>query len=107
MSNAIAIICFSLSVIAPMIGVVIEYRQTRAHGPVAIVPTLPYAGAGSLFVVAGLLQLPYSIPWWAYPLSFLATVSLFGYAICRATARRTNQSSNEVADHSTATNHTP
>lgn len=88
MPTVIAIACFTLATIALTIGVVTEYRQTRAHGPVATVPTLPWAVAGAMMVVLGLFWLPQSIPWWIYPVAFFGAVFTFGYTICRAAARR-------------------
>jgi len=88
MRTEIAIACFVISIIALLNGVVMEYRQSRENGPVAIVPTLPWAAEGAIFIVLGLCWLPTPIPWWAYILAFFSSALTFGYLIGSATQGR-------------------
>jgi len=88
MRTGIAIVSFVLSIIAFLYGVVTEHRQSRAKGPVAIVPTLPWAVAGAVFIVLGLFWLPTKIPWWVCILAFFGSAVTFGYIISSATQGR-------------------
>ena len=87
MRTAFAITCFVLATLAFAYGVVTEYRQTRATGPIAIAATLPFALAAAIFIVLGLAWFPGSRPWWSYPLAFVVSLTTFGYATIRASAR--------------------
>jgi hypothetical protein len=86
--TAIAIAYFVGAALAFTSGVVTEYRQTRAIGPIAIVATLPFAVQGAVLVVLGLYLLPGSRPWWSYPLAFVISLLTVGCAVIRASARR-------------------
>jgi hypothetical protein len=88
MALGIAIACFILAALAFLIGFVTEYRQSRQAGPIAIVPTLPYAPAAALFLLLGLLLLPSSLSWWVYPTAFVGSALAFGYAIMNAAPNR-------------------
>jgi len=87
MGTAFAIICFVLATLAFAYGVVTEYRQTRATGPIAIVATLPFALQTAILIVLGLYWFPGSRPWWGYPLAFVVSLTTSGYAAIRASAR--------------------
>jgi hypothetical protein len=53
--------------LAIMWGVVTEFRQARASGPVAVVPTYPFAVQAALLFTLGLFKIPHrvaSLPWW-------------------------------------------
>jgi hypothetical protein len=88
MRTVIAIVCFVLSIIVFLYGVVTEYRQSHATGPIAIVPTLPWAVEGAIFIVMGLFWLPTPIPWWVYLLAFFSSAITFGYLIGSVTQGR-------------------
>jgi hypothetical protein len=83
----LAIACFALAALAFLNGFVTEYRQSRRVGPYAIEPTLPWAVAAAIFVVLGLGLIPGGVPWWAFPVAFVAAVVAFGFGIYRAGAR--------------------
>jgi len=68
MMTAFAITCFVVAAFAFTYGAVTAYRQTRSTGPIAIVPTLPFAVQAAVLVVLGLYLLSGSRPWWSYPL---------------------------------------
>src|SRR5262249_49406136 len=87
MMTAFAIICFIIAAFALTYGVVTAYRQTRATGPIAIVPTLPFAVQAAILVTMGLCLLPGSRPWWSYTLTLLISLATFGYATIRASRR--------------------
>ena len=87
MRTALAITFFVLAALGFTYGVVTEYRQTRATGPIAIVPALPFAVQAAILVVLGLCLLPGSKPWWSYPLALVVSLTAFGYATIRASAR--------------------
>ena len=87
MRTALAITYFVLAALAFTYGIVTEYRQTRATGPIAIVATLPFALQAAIFIVLGLYLFPGSRPWWSYPLAFVISLTTFGYATIRASAR--------------------
>jgi hypothetical protein len=88
MRTGIALICFALSIMALLFGVVTEYRQSREEGPVALVPTLPWALEGAILIVLGLFWLPTPIPWWAYVVAFLGSALTFGCVIGTASRGR-------------------
>ena len=88
MAIAFATVCFALALAAALVGVLTEYRQTRADGPVAIVGTMQWSPAASIFSLLGLLGLPISLDWWWYPIVFLAVLLVSGWAIMRAGKRR-------------------
>jgi hypothetical protein len=88
MAIALATICFGVAIGATSIGVVTEYRQTRAEGPVAIVGTMQWSPAAAIFSLLGLLALPISLDWWWYPIIFLAVLFVSGWAIIGAGKRR-------------------
>ena|SRR5258705_2761643 len=77
-----------LSVAALLAGMAIEYEQRRESGPVALVPTLQYAGAFGLLLVIGLtvLHLAREWPdrWWWIPIFGLAAMAVGGWAIAGA-----------------------
>jgi hypothetical protein len=85
MALLLPIVCFICATLAFLNGFLTEYRQSRRRGPYATVPTLPWAVAAAIFVVFGLLLLPYDIAWWTLPLAFVGAVLVFGSAIMRAT----------------------
>ncbi len=87
MLTAFAITCFVVAALAFTYGVVTEYRQTRAAGPIAIVATLPFAVQAAVLLVLGLYLLPGSRPWWNYPFAFIVSLTTFGYATIRASRR--------------------
>jgi hypothetical protein len=87
MRTAIASTCFVLAALAFTYGVVTEYRQTRATGPIAIVATLPFALQAANFIALGLYLFPGSRPWWSYPLALVVSLITFGYATIRVSAR--------------------
>jgi hypothetical protein len=87
MMTVFAITCFVLAVLAFSYGVVTEYRQTRATGPIAIVATLPFALQAAILIVMGLYIFPGSRPWWSYPLALVVSLTTYGYATIRASAR--------------------
>ena len=84
MAIAIATACFALALAAAFVGVVIEYPQTRADGPVAIVGKMQSSPAAAIFSVLGLLGMPVSLDWWWYPIVFLVVLLVSGWAIIRA-----------------------
>jgi len=88
MKTAIALTCYVVAVLVFAHGFYTEYRQTRASGPVAIVPTLPSAMQAATLLALGLFFHPVMKPWWSYPLAFIASTLIFGYAITLASARR-------------------
>src|SRR5687768_15331847 len=87
MAIALATINFALALVAASNGIVTEYRQTRTDGPVAIVGTMPWAVAASIFSLLGLLSLPFSLNWWWYPIVFVAVLLVSGWSIMRASKR--------------------
>jgi len=84
MMTAVAITGFVAAALALTYGVVTEYRQTRATGPIAIVATLTCAVQAAIFFVLGLYFLPCSRPWWSYPVALIVSLTTFGYATIRA-----------------------
>lgn len=91
MRTAIAIVCFGLSIFAFIYGVVTEYRQSREGGPIARVPTLPWAIEAALLIVLGLYWLPQPIRWWVYLAAFSGSVLIFGFIINAARGRKTRK----------------
>ena len=87
MRTTFAITCFVLAALAFTYGVVTEYRQTRATGPIAIVATLPFAVQAAIFIVLGLCLFHGSRPWWSYLLALVVSLATFCYATIRASAR--------------------
>jgi hypothetical protein len=83
-ATAISIACFACAALSFGWGFVTEYRQSRAPGPVAIVPTLPFGVAAAVFVEFGVLWLRLGIPFWVHVLVFLGSAVLFGFAILKA-----------------------
>ena len=63
-------------------GAVIEHRQRRERGPVAIVPTLPHAVGASILSALGcaFLALAGGLRWWLAPAAFVSTL-LVGAAV--------------------------
>jgi hypothetical protein len=63
-------------------GAVIENRQRRERGPVAIVPTLQHAIGASILATLGCaaLKLAGVLSWWPVPAAFVSTL-LVGAAI--------------------------
>jgi len=88
MALCLSIACFLLAVVAFLVGFITEFRQSRASGPVAIVPALPWAVESAIFVLLGLIFLPYRISWWGFPLVFFGSAFGFGWGITRANGRR-------------------
>ena len=86
MATAISIACFVFAALSFGWGFVTEYRQSRTPGPVAIVPTLPFAVAAGVFVEFGVLWLRLAIPFWVHVIVFLGSTVLFGFAILKASA---------------------
>jgi hypothetical protein len=87
MTIAFAAVCFSLALAATLVGIVTEFRQTRADGPVAIVGTMQWSPAAAIFSLLGLLALPMWVDWWWYPIVFFAVLFVAGWAIMRASKR--------------------
>jgi hypothetical protein len=54
-------------------GVITEFQQSRARGPIAQVPTLPFAIGSALLVTLALLVLRalHAMPWWTYIAAFM------------------------------------
>ncbi len=77
-----AIVCFIIATAAALTGVVTEYRQTRAEGPVAMVGTMQWAPVAAIFSLLGLLAL--RPDWWWYPIVFVTVLFLSGWAIMRS-----------------------
>jgi hypothetical protein len=78
-STAFAVVLFFVALLALGWGVFTEFRQSRAHGAVARVPTLPFAAVQSALLVAlGLVVLRpvRTLPWWAYPAAFFGQGAL-------------------------------
>lgn len=88
MAIALAIACFAFAIAAALMGVVTEYRQTRAEGRVAVVGTMQWSPAAAILSLLGLLFLPISLDWWWYPIIFVAALFVSGWAIIRAGKRR-------------------
>jgi len=86
MANAFAIVCFLFAAAAALTGVVTEYRQTRAEGPVAVVGTMQWAPAAAIFSLFGLVAV--RPDWWWYPLVFVTVLVVTGYAIMQSGKRR-------------------
>jgi len=93
----VAIACFGLAALGFLNGVVTEYRQSRRVGPYAIVPTLPWAVAAALLLALGLASLRLGVPWWAFPLVFVAASAGFGYGIILADAGRNSRTKRRQA----------
>jgi hypothetical protein len=87
-ATAISIVCFVVAALGFGWGFVTEYRQSRAAGPVAIVPTLPFAVAAGLFVEFGVLWLRLGIPFWVHVIVLLGSTGLFVFAILKVSAGR-------------------
>jgi len=87
MTTAFAITFFVVAAFAFTCGVVTAYRQTRATGPIAIVPPLPFAAQSAILIVLGLFLLPGSRPWWSYPLALVVSLATLGYATILASRR--------------------
>jgi hypothetical protein len=83
----IAVSFFIFSAVAFLTGFITEYRQSRAKGPIAIVPTVPYPVAASIFVLFGLIILPTPMSCWIYLLAFVASVTVFGFLTIRIAKR--------------------
>jgi hypothetical protein len=79
---AFAIACFVVAAAAALTGVVTEYRQTRAEGPVAMVGTMQWSPVAAIFSLIGLLAL--RPDWWWYPIVFVTVLFLTGWAIIKA-----------------------
>ncbi len=88
MAITLATICFVVAMFAVFVGILTEYRQTRAEGPVAIIGTMQWSPAAALFTLLGLLALPISLDWWWYPIVFLTVLVVSGWTIMRAGKRR-------------------
>jgi hypothetical protein len=88
MTIAFAAVCFALALVAALVGIVTEFRQTRADGPVAIVGTMQWSPAAAIFSLLGLLALPMWLDWWWYPIVFFAVLLVTGWAIMRASKRQ-------------------
>jgi hypothetical protein len=87
MATVFATTCFVAAVVAAINGIVTEYQQTRAEGPVAIVGTMPWSPAAALFSLFGTLALPMALDWWWYPTVFLTVLVVSAWAIMRAGRR--------------------
>jgi hypothetical protein len=87
MATAFATVCFVVALAAALNGIVTEYRQRRAEGPVAIVGTMPWSPAAAVFNLFGTIALPLSLDWWLYPVVFLTVLVVSGCAIMRAGKR--------------------
>ena len=87
MTIAISIACFALAALSFGWAFVMEYRQSRSDGPVAIVPTLPFAVPAGIFVEFGLLWLRLDIPFLAHVIIFISSTILFAFGILGASAR--------------------
>ena len=63
-------------------GALLENRQRRERGPVAIVPTLPHAVGGSILATLGCAALALAgvLSWWLVPAAFVSTL-LVGAAV--------------------------
>jgi hypothetical protein len=85
MPIAFAIACFIVATVAALTGVVTEYRQTRADGPVAMVGTMQWSPAAAVISTVGLLAMRPN--WWWYPIVFVIVLALTGWAIVRAGKR--------------------
>ena len=92
MKTLLAIVCFGLSFTAFIIGFVTEYRQSHGERRKSRVPTLPWAAFAAIFIVLGLVWLPYAIPLWVFPLALLGSAAVFGFLITKASTRPTDQS---------------
>ena len=83
-ATTVSIVCFIFAAISFIWGLVTEYRQSRAEGPIAIVPTLPFAVAAGIFVTFGLAWLHLDIPFWIHFIVFFGSSALFIFAIVNA-----------------------
>jgi hypothetical protein len=79
---------FAFALAAVAVGVVTEYRQTRADGPVAIVCTMHWSPTATIFTLLGLLFLRRSLEWWWFLSIPLAVLLISGWAIMLAGKRR-------------------
>jgi hypothetical protein len=82
----IAGVLFAIGMSALIWGVVTEFRQARERGPIARVPTLPFAVQSAILVTAALVCLipTRTLPWWAYIAAFLAQAAVGAAAILLA-----------------------
>jgi hypothetical protein len=85
-ATAISIVCFVFAALSFGWGFVTEYRQSRTPGPVAIVPTLPFAVSAGFFVEFGVLWLRLGIPFWVHVIVFLGSTALFVFAVLKVSA---------------------
>ncbi len=64
---ALSVTLFAVALAALAWGMVTEHRQRRETGPVAMVPTLPFAWQAAMIVTIGLVLLRRDAPWAALP----------------------------------------
>jgi tellurite resistance protein TehA-like permease len=59
-------------------GALIESRQRRERGPVAIVPTVPHAVGASISAALGCSALTIGgvLSWWLVPVAFVSTLAV-------------------------------
>ena len=88
MDTVISIACFALAVLSFAWGLVTEYRQGRDQGPVAVVPTLPFAIMASCLVWFGLAWYPQELPMMVYVVAIPGAPVIFILAILKASAKR-------------------
>jgi hypothetical protein len=88
MQLAVAVIGFASGVAAFVCGFVVEWKQSRAEGPVATVAPLPFAVVSAMLLSLGLANAPFGFPWWSCLVAFPILTVSFGKLILMADARR-------------------
>ena len=68
----------------------LRYRQSRAGSTIAVAPTLPYVFAISLFITFAVWGFDFGLPYWAYPVIFIAALFSTGYLMLKAPAYNLN-----------------
>jgi hypothetical protein len=72
-----------------MWGCSVEFRQSRAKEPIAVVPTYPFAGQGALLFTVGLFVIRLRmewLPWWSC-IGLGVVVGVLGIALVRISGR--------------------
>jgi hypothetical protein len=87
MHSYLPALAFTASMVYLAVGIITAYRQSRLSGPVARVPTLPWALQASVLFVIGLALLRYEFEWWVYGCAFIGAALAFGLLIMSASAK--------------------
>lgn len=83
MLTLVSAVMFAIAAISSLWGIRVEFRQRLETGPVALIPTLPFAIQSSIFVLIGLFIYGrgHPLPIWVFGLGLLGPALLGGAAI--------------------------